>query len=135
MRNAPEVEQIWCPRTKSVSTAMFQRPNQVFELTIVPYSARSKQFDLLEWSLCDTPFEPVRYGSVRPGPEHPYRTFSRHRYDISLFMYDMRSAPSMYLFSHVCFFISIISILSFQLKNSFTHSCMFIVQHHGQTHL
>ena len=83
MRNAPEFEKkIWCPRTKSVATAMFQRPNNVFEFANEPYSARSKWFDLLEESLCDTPFEAVRYGSVRPGPEHPYLTFSRHRYDI-----------------------------------------------------
>jgi len=61
MRNAPEVEQIWCPQTKSVATAMFQRPNQVFELPTEPYSARSKWFDLLEESLCDT----EAYGLVR----------------------------------------------------------------------
>ena len=51
---------------KSVTTAMFQRPNLVFELPTVPYSARSKWFDLFEWSPCDTPFEPVRYGSYGP---------------------------------------------------------------------
>ena len=32
----PEVEKIWCPRTISDATAMFQRPNQVFELPIRP---------------------------------------------------------------------------------------------------
>ena len=45
---------------------MFQRPNQVFELPTVPHSARLKWFDLLEESLCDTPFEPVRYVSYGP---------------------------------------------------------------------
>ena len=30
--------------------------------------------------------EPVPYGKLSPGPEHPYRTFSRHRYDIKTFI-------------------------------------------------
>ena len=86
MLNAPEDEQICCSgKKKPVATVMFQRPNQVFELSMASYSAHSKQFDLFEWSPCDNPGP---YGKLSAGPKHPYRTFSRHRYDINTCIID-----------------------------------------------